>query len=549
MDALAGNSQMSDAFATDGRWFSGALHGAAARAPRSQTAAALLVLAMGSASAAFLTVVSAGDAGESGTIAKIAAGCVAGVAFVLTFLLDTRFALMLLLVIRPVIDVFRDAGIGVTERFATINPAALASALVIAMSALGLSSRRLLLRGLPALPPLAVLLVMAGAVTAARRTPSVYFWADYVRLLSIGAIYVLSANVFNSVTGLRKLTRAICVAGIVPVAAAILEFFTESGQWTDIAGRPSTPYPAPAAGIMRLRGVFEAPGALGVFLVIIFAILLARAGSGGRTERRLCAWFAAVVVACIYLTYSRAAWVCVLVITAVSLIAARRWIVLGVICVSLVTLIAARPDAAARFSDPVSILDRVLLWTGSWEHLSTADKIVGSGLGAWFDLALAGYGSRVEAHNEYLRIVAEMGLWGILVHVWLLAATLGPIVRHRGWRATGEIRELRIAFLGLLLGLLCIAVTDNLSRHLVLQWYLWSVVGGLHGLMRQTQCPSALAARSTASQRPFPGHGDRDSGPAEDGGGTESVMSMPGTAFENGVEQARRADRRRNAHR
>ena len=318
--------------------------------------------------------------------------------FVPLFFIKTKWIFLTILLLRPIIDTFRHFGIGSAERFATLNPAGILTAAIVVFTVFLVISKRLQFQELPVFWPAVILLLQTLTLTLViQQRISVYFAADYLRLVSLPCIYVLSANVFPDASDLRQLIRVIYLSAVVPVAVAFYQLITGSGQLS-------------VEGFTRVYGLFEAPGVLAMFLLIVFAFALVRIPDSSGMERRLLVAGSGIILVCIFFTYSRAAWVGVLIILGVIALFRRSWgLLLASVGLVLVLGIVV-PHVSIRLLEATSLRDRSYLWWSTWQQLSWLDKLFGTGLGSWFDLALIGYGQRVEAHNDYLRIMVEIGV-------------------------------------------------------------------------------------------------------------------------------------------
>jgi len=423
--------------------------------------------------------------------------------FALVLAVDLRWGLLALLVARPLVDTLRDTGVGFTERFATLNLAGVLTIAVVAFTALLVVAGRIQVRKLRLLPPGGLLLILLATGPLAAGQLSPYFLADYLRLASLVSVYVLSANVFAHPGGLRQLSATLHAAAILPMVLAAFQLLTGSGQQTDSAGRllgvqPTGEVVRADIAFMRVFGTFEAPGVFGMFLLISLALCLARWPSlrGGR-KAVLAVWLG-LVAGAVFFTFSRAAWVGALMVLCLIAVARRSWLLLAAGLSLAVLLALLAPTAAERLLDSVSMRDRQYLWAAALSQLSSwREALIGRGLGSWFELSLAGYGRRVEAHNDYLRLLIESGVWGLGLYLWVMLSMLVRAAHAFRSSADHFHREVALGFAALLAALLAASFTDNISRHLVLQMYVWALAGALEaaeaGRRRQAALTAAVA--------------------------------------------------------
>lgn len=424
-----------------------------------------------------------------------------GLVFALLLAVDLRWGLLALLVARPAVDTLREAGVGFTERFATLNLAGVLTIAVVAFTALLVVAGRVRLARLRLVAPAGMLLALVAVGPLAAGGFSPYFLADGLRLASLVAVYVLSANLFAQPGGLRRLTAAVHAAAVLPVLLAAIQLLTGSGQQTDAAGRilglqPTGDVVRAEVAYMRVYGTFEAPGVLGLFLLISLALCLAGWPAVRGSRKLVLACWLALLTGTVFFTFSRAAWLGALLLLCLIAGARRNWLLLAA-GLSLGVLAAMLyPSVPERLLDSVTLRDRRYLWSSVLSQLSGIEALVGRGLGSWFDLSLGGYGRRVEAHNDYLRLVVETGVWGLGLYLWIMLSMLVGAVRAFRSSADPFHRRVALGFAALLATLLAASMTDNISRHLVLQMYVWALAGAIEGAGDNLLGKAAAAERA-----------------------------------------------------
>ncbi|HVB81629.1 MAG TPA: O-antigen ligase family protein [Candidatus Binataceae bacterium] len=222
----------------------------------------------------------------------------------------------------------------------------------------------------------------------------------------------------------------------------------------------------------RACGPFVDPDHFAGYLAMIFPLALAcavfpnvlaprRASAAFRVQ---CAVAAFVIFVAVLLSLSRAGWLGLMVGTTVMFVLALpggaaefgpesapvritgvRLAILGIVgllCAAVMFIgPAARVETAARFNETTSgigtIAERITTWRGGL-RLIRDFPLFGVGLGAWPEIF-----SRYqlppwtqlfadEAHNDYLQLIAESGVVGILLCGWAVARVMRAIAS--GWR-------------------------------------------------------------------------------------------------------------------
>ncbi|HET7677768.1 MAG TPA: O-antigen ligase family protein [Candidatus Limnocylindrales bacterium] len=203
----------------------------------------------------------------------------------------------------------------------------------------------------------------------------------------------------------------------------------------------------------RISGVIPSPNALASMLVGPTALLVAAAVLGPRAARRWRAAAAVAVlplVACLLLTFSRAALLALFVLAVVLAWRVRRALAVGLLAAGLVLGVLLLPEyieTRARYVPEGRVAPGQVLVASDVHRL----RAWGAATAMFLDRPLTGHGFRSyrrvgdvygdpilnSPHNEWLRFFAEEGAvvgvlglaWGLLTFAWLL--------RRPGWLGAG----------------------------------------------------------------------------------------------------------------
>jgi len=176
------------------------------------------------------------------------------------------------------------------------------------------------------------------------------------------------------------------------------------------------------------------------------------------------------VVVCIIATFTRIAWLGLLI--TLFVVAAQRSR-LSLVCLPVVVLVAVLlvPGMNERLFGEENLDTgdtRVNLWSEALSYTSIAQLPAGLGLGAVEKLA------GIAAHNDYVRLWIETGLLGVAAVGWLYVSTLRFSLRAARSPLSSYERQLAVGFAAVLVARLAMMVTDNLMVHPVLEWYFWA---------------------------------------------------------------------------
>jgi O-antigen ligase len=253
----------------------------------------------------------------------------------------------------------------------------------------------------------------------------------------------------------------------------------------------------------------------------VFAPSLALAIAGRGAVPRWLFWLAvaasALLAAAILTSLSRGTWLSLGVAIAVMLVVwdtrSRQFIIpaaLGVGVLGLLTALGALPevitervqaiydnfgvfDARAIDLTPqnFAVVERMAHWQAGW-YMFLAHPWLGVGIGnyaaVYEDYALRGWADPLgHAHNFYVNTLAEMGIVGLAVLVWVLAS--GYVLVAGGLRRAGGRLE-RAILLGVLGSLIVFTVFNTFDNLLV------------HGMTMQLGLLFALAFLSRRGLEP-----------------------------------------------
>lgn len=251
-------------------------------------------------------------------------------------------------------------------------------------------------------------------------------------------------------------------------------------------------------GLVRVTGPFVHASVLGKYAAIVAVLMAARAVWTRTSDRWLWLLGALVTSGVVLLTYTRAAWLALLLgVLVLCYRRDHRW--LPVIVSGSVVMILAVPNLKERITNvwapepaPPGAPDSSLSWrVGYWQDLMPLGRInPANGIG--LDVVPTIRSEGLLPHNVWVQTWVELGLAGLLV----LAAVLVAIVRslRRSGRAvpehSGERRAGLEAAVAVAVGICAVTVSENLLDETTTLWYAaaamvpgWVVglSGGVHG--------------------------------------------------------------------
>lgn len=215
---------------------------------------------------------------------------------------------------------------------------------------------------------------------------------------------------------------------------------------------------------LRVYSFFDNPNVLGEFLVLTIPVAVALMWNKVREEHRVIfAVMLMCMVGCMIFTWSRGAWLGMLIAVALFLVISdKRWIVVGILGVLLIPIVLYITDNMAIIERFVSIGNtadtstayRVSIWQASTNMIGDF-WLSGIGIGSdayttiYPSYALPGAKFALHSHNLYLQFMVETGIIGI---VSLLAVLLGYVRTVLASSVVKQIKKSDIAKILVALG-------------------------------------------------------------------------------------------------
>lgn len=238
----------------------------------------------------------------------------------------------------------------------------------------------------------------------------------------------------------------------------------------------------------RVYSTLDNPNVLGEYLIMLMPVAAAVFVSAkGSLQKTLYAACNLVMLACLMYTWSRGAWIGVVIgIAFFALLKDRRWLVA---CVAVLLLmpsvlpesILSRITSIGNTKDS-STSYRVAIWTGSVRMLKDY-WFCGIGLGpdAFLKIypryALGGADFALHSHNFYLQWIADMGFMGIVVYFGIILTGLKRIASVS--EKNTMIKNVMLAATGAIFGYLFHGMAENLwynYRMILIFWVYFGII-------------------------------------------------------------------------
>lgn len=364
-----------------------------------------------------------------------------------------------------------------------LNPNTALILILIGAGGLVILVRRLPMVALPG-GALLVMLPLIGIVGVIRSDNPLYMLQEWVPMLAAPVTYALAAGLFKTSSGIFRVPKVIAASFLLPAVMGYSQLLMGTGVFAQ-------------EGIVRIYGTFALPNPFGLYLVLMTAVFLPLAffrSRMGVISRMIVLAVGPLLLA----TYARFAWVgSVIVFVCIGIM--RHRILLLVI--PLIGLIALSPAVQMRLENPFggSFADRVSIWRGIYQEglaEATRDGTMASsivsilgGLGPGAAALLAARFRRgiTLAHNDYIRILIDHGVVGLLFYV--LLAIIMIRLGYQAYRASRDrpTGAIALSFLALAIAYPIMSITSNLVANTVNQLYFWALAGLCVSLRENTQ--------------------------------------------------------------
>lgn len=420
-------------------------------------------------------------AGEPGSSVALATGSLLGAAaLTVVALRSMELFVLVVLVLRPAID-----GLHESDGFTLTDPSTVLAAVFVVVSAVWWTRR--LLRGERharswAGLALAALVLASCVATLGSEMPG-RSAVETTRLATAVLMFFVVDRVCEQTGRPDRFVAAVLGAAVIPVAVALLgpRLGLDRFEVKD--------------GIERAMATFTQSNPLGHFLVIVLLVLaafvLVRPG-----RLRLAAAAAMIPVGlALVLTYTRLAWIAVVIGVVVMLWVAGYRRVLPALALVLAATVVLSPDVGRRIDQlttpnaAVAGSESGFGWRlGHWSDvIDLADRNPVTGIGP--DVVVVRVANGQPPHNDLLRAFVETGILGLAAYMAVLVALVGVAVG--AWRRAREPRAVTVAlgFVGVMSAFVVSSVAANLLGQVVLLWYVLALAGAAawvsrHGAVR-----------------------------------------------------------------
>ena len=385
------------------------------------------------------------------------------------------YGLLLLVFLRPTLDIFTSKSIIAFGEY-YLNTASLLAILAIALSVSIIFRNLNELKKLPLKSPiiLFILLTFISIFYSFNFATSV---AEWLRILSIFFLYILSFVLIKNKYNFNKLVYTIIASTIIPGFMSLYQFFTKTGMTIideDITN--------------RIFGTFAHPNLLAYYLTIPLALLvfLVLKKDANYIKKILIYSLLLFNFIILLLTFTRGAWVAFLIILLIfGTVKYRKFLAISILGLFLIYMLlpplSARVNNLFVYNPYSSIQWRINIWKDGFKY-AQENIIAGHGLGTAKEIILNKRGERfgsADPHNDYLKIFIENGILGVISYIAIIVSLIFTLMKKYMKTKSDSAKILFLLFIGISSALYFMSFADNVIRNTALQWTFWILLGAM----------------------------------------------------------------------
>ena len=402
-----------------------------------------------------------------------------------SLILERRGLLLFLLIVRGGLDPFLEAtrvplGSASMGLGGVLNGLLIVLAIIEARRQNNDDLPRMLKKGVPL--ALVLLFALMRSPAPAEATKLLLNIVTYACMFSLGVVLAREK-------GLDYVLKVVLYASIPAISLSLVMYVTgwqvgagaaNLGEWIESRG--------------RFQGSFAHPNIMAFFLtntVIVCLYLFPKIES--KAQRLGIYITLALALTLIILTKTRAAWIALAMIFALYGVLFNRKLLAPMIILGAITslipevqerLLSLKDDRPYLiYSTLNSYAWRKAIWADALAYMNASTWLIGAGLQGFFVDSVKFFhlsgGNPFGAHNVYVQLLYDTGIFGLTLWVALLLSLIIPILK--AWN-----KDRATAFAGLCFWVVYVTVgySDNILGYLVYNIYFWIAIGAItHDVM------------------------------------------------------------------
>jgi hypothetical protein len=388
-----------------------------------------------------------------------------GAALFLLGLIRPHLFVIIVFLTRSVLDIFQEK-----EVVAGLNLAALMALMIIVVGILYFITRKTALARIPLVPPYFLFLwtCMLSFLVSSNLYISV---SDLLRLFSVLIFYALAFDLSRGPREMQKYGTAILVSSIIPFIIGCQQFFAADKLFS-----------------MRPYSTFIVINAYAYYLVFVLLLIMYLAGQiKNKKINTMLGMYSVLLFVSLFLTSTRGA-IISFVLSGLLLYylvghTANKLLLATVLLIVMV--VAAFPGSVISDLLNLSRIDTLASRFRVWDigmdlyMAKNTNKLLGIGLGIFNSGTFVGDTGVLHrgAHNDFLRILVETGIFGLLMYIVFVVYTFRFIFRRYIFTSDPQNQKLLALAIVVLVAQTIGSLTNNMVGAPALQLYIWGIVG------------------------------------------------------------------------
>jgi len=385
------------------------------------------------------------------------------------------YFLLGLILLRPSLDIFSQIEFQIHENLPYINLNIIIGGLVFLIGLFFLFKKIKTVYTIPLFAPITLFLTLCFF--------SIFYSPDtfsgiqeFIRIASIFLLYFLAYKIVETRADWILLLKFVLLSYLLPGIMALIQLITGKGLLDQFGG------------FDRVYGTFAHPNPFAFYTFFILGLVLALALSqkhqlGLQFDKNIL-WITSGILAFIlFATYTRTALVSLFIfILILGIFKYRKMLLAGIILFFVAYFLSdvfqQRMLELISLDPYGSVVWRLRLWQDLLP-ISLWQPWFGYGINSFVNLTEFYRGfdwGSLEAHNDYLKIFVENGIFGLVTYFWIIIGLF--IYLFKIFKRT-IIHEKTLA-LGILIIALSLFISssfDNVLRTTALQWNFWILIG------------------------------------------------------------------------
>jgi len=386
-------------------------------------------------------------------------------------LFNMKYALFVLLILRPITENFTLINYPIPIINQPLNFTSIISALIIVAGLLYLLINRSPITKYPLSKQFFAFVGIAFLSSLFSSNFSASF-EEWLKMFSVFVVFLVATNLITSKKDLLQLIGAIVISMVAPVSVALYQIFAGKGD----------PY---TKGFIRVYGTFTHPITLAYYVLLVSVVIIVLSIETRNRYLKMLAYISFIPIGVVFInTFARGAWIIfVVVLFILGIIRYKRFLIILPILLVIMALFFG--TVTTRFADLSktanneagsvnSIESRQDIWKQNIP-LVLANPVFGNGIGASYRLI------NQDTHNDYLRILAEAGVLGLLAYLWLLLITVKSSWKRYKESDDEDTKNIALVFFVMAVAYVILSFDSNVLINGAFQWTFWSLAAAANG--------------------------------------------------------------------